>query len=124
MAGRHFLVAEDNEINRVLINHVLSKAGGSVTMAHNGAEAVDFLYKENVVDLIIMDLQMPEMDGFAATRYIRNNLQIQTPIIAMTATAMKDEQFQCLDSGMNDYMTKPFEFTELYKRILHLLHEN
>ena len=124
LAGRHFLVAEDNEINRVLINHVLSKAGGSVTMAHNGAEAVDFLNKENVVDLIIMDLQMPEMDGFAATRYIRNNLQIQTPIIAMTATAMKDEQFQCLDSGMNDYMTTPFEFTELYKRILHLLHEN
>jgi CheY-like chemotaxis protein len=67
---------------------------------------------------------MPEMDGFAATRYIRNNLNMQTPIIAMTATAMKDEQFQCLDSGMNEYMTKPFEFTDLYKRILHLLPEN
>jgi signal transduction histidine kinase len=124
LAGRHFLVAEDNEINRVLINHVLSKAGGSVTMANNGAEAVNFLHEEKLFDLIIMDLQMPEMDGFAATRYIRNNLQMQTPIIAMTATAMKDEQWQCLDSGMNDYMTKPFEFTELYKRILHLLHKN
>jgi signal transduction histidine kinase len=124
LAGRHFLVAEDNEINQVLINHVLSKAGGSVTMANNGAEAVNFLHEEKVFDLIIMDLQMPEMDGFTATRYIRKNLQMQTPIIAMTATAMKDEQWKCIDSGMNDYMTKPFEFTELYKRILHLLHEN
>ena len=124
LAGKHFLVAEDNEINRVLINHVLSKAGGSVTLAHNGAEAVNYLHEERGVDLIIMDLQMPEMDGFAATRYIRNNLQMQTPIIAMTATAMKDEQFQCLDSGMNEYMTKPFEFTDLYKRILQLLNSN
>jgi signal transduction histidine kinase len=124
LAGKHFLVAEDNEINRVLINHVLSKAGGSVTMAHNGAEAVNFLHDEKVFDLIIMDLQMPEMDGFAATHYIRNNLQMQIPIIAMTATAMKDEQWQCLDSGMNEYMTKPFEFTDLYKKIMHLLPES
>lgn len=124
LAGKHFLVAEDNEINQVLINHVLSKAGGTVTMANNGAEAVNFLHEEKVFDLIIMDLQMPEMDGFAATRYIRNNLHMQTPIIAMTATAMKDEQWQCLDSGMNEYMTKPFEFTDLYKRIMHLLQEN
>ena len=124
LAGKHFLVAEDNEINRVLINHVLSKAGGSVTMANNGAEAVSFLHAEKGIDLIIMDLQMPEMDGFAATRYIRNKLNMQTPIIAMTATAMKDEQWQCLDSGMNEYMTKPFEFTDLYKKIIHLLPEN
>ena len=124
LAGKHFLVAEDNEINQTLIHYVLSKAGGSVMMANNGAEAVNFLQEDTVFDLIIMDLQMPEMDGFAATRYIRNNLQLQTPIIAMTATAMKDEEWQCLDSGMNDYMTKPFEFTELYKRIVHLLHKN
>jgi CheY-like chemotaxis protein len=68
-----------------------------------------------------MDLQMPEMDGYAATRYIRNDLQMQTPIIAMTATAMKGEQLQCLASGMNEYMTKPFEFAELYQRISSLL---
>ncbi|MGZ5134948.1 MAG: ATP-binding response regulator, partial [Flavitalea sp.] len=124
LAGKHFLVAEDNEINQTLINYVLSKAGGSVTMANNGAEAVNFLQEAKVFDLIIMDLQMPEMDGFAATHYIRNNLRMQTPIIAMTATAMKDEEWQCLNSGMNDYMTKPFEFTELYTRIGHLLHKN
>jgi signal transduction histidine kinase len=121
LVGKYFLVAEDNEINQKLIDHVLRKAGGDVVMANNGAEAVQFLQQENPFDLIIMDLQMPEMDGYAATRYIRNNLHLQTPIIAMTATAMKDEQWQCLDSGMNDYMSKPFEFHELYKRIVHLL---
>ena len=122
LAGKHFLIAEDNEINQKLIDYVITNAGGSVTMANNGAEAVHFLQKNKLFDLIIMDLQMPEMDGYAATRFIRNNLHLQTPIIAMTATAMKDEQWQCFESGMNDYMTKPFEFTELYKRIVHLLH--
>jgi CheY-like chemotaxis protein len=68
-----------------------------------------------------MDLQMPEMDGYMTTRYIRNDLQMQTPIIAMTATAMKGEQLQCLESGMNEYMTKPFEFADLYKKINSLL---
>ncbi|HMI63562.1 MAG TPA: response regulator, partial [Puia sp.] len=71
--------------------------------------------------LIIMDLQMPEMDGYVATRFIRNDLRMDTPIIAMTATAMKGEHLQCLESGMNEYMTKPFEFAELYKRISGLL---
>ncbi len=122
LAGRHFLVAEDNEINQKLIDYVLTKAGGSVAIAGNGAEAVRLLQENKPFDLIIMDLQMPEMDGYAATRYIRNNLHLQTPIIAMTATAMKDEQWQCFESGMNDYMTKPFEFPELYKRIVRLLH--
>ncbi len=122
LADKHFLVAEDNEINQKLIDQVLKKAGGQVTMANNGTEAVKYLQKNTLFDLIIMDLQMPEMDGYAATRYIRNNLHIQTPIIAMTATAMKEEHWQCLESGMNDYMTKPFEINELYRRIAHLLH--
>lgn len=121
LAGKHFLVAEDNEVNQKLIDYVLTNAGGQVIIANNGAEAVHFLQNEPPFDLIIMDLQMPEMDGYDTTRYIRNHLQIQTPIIAMTATAMKDEQWQCFESGMNDYMTKPFEFTELYKRIVRLL---
>jgi len=122
LAGKRFLVAEDNEINQKLIDYVLKNAGANVTLASNGSEAIDFVQKNEVFDLIIMDLQMPEMDGYAATRFIRNNLHLQTPIIAMTATAMKDEQWQCLESGMNDYMTKPFEFDELYRRIMFLLH--
>jgi CheY-like chemotaxis protein len=122
LAGKRILVAEDNEINQRLIELVLLNAGADVTMTGNGAEAVGFLKEGNEYDLIIMDLQMPEMDGYTATRYIRNNLHLQTPIIAMTATAMKDEQWQCFESGMNDYMTKPFEFADLYKRIGYLMH--
>ncbi|HVW61386.1 MAG TPA: response regulator, partial [Puia sp.] len=121
LTGRRFLVAEDNEINQKLIDYVLTKAGGTVQLANNGAQAINYLQKYPGFDLIIMDLQMPEMDGYATTQYIRKDLQIQTPIIAMTATAMKGEQMQCLQSGMNEYMTKPFEFADLYKRISSLL---
>ncbi|HTR28198.1 MAG TPA: ATP-binding protein [Puia sp.] len=121
LAGKRFLVAEDNEINQKLIDYVLRKAGGTVELFNNGADAIRHLKEDQVFDLIIMDIQMPEMDGYATTRYIRNDLKLQTPIIAMTATAMKGEQIQCLESGMNEYMTKPFEFAELYKRIGTLL---
>jgi signal transduction histidine kinase len=121
LAGKRFLVAEDNEINQKLIDYVLRKAGATVEMFNNGADAIRHLQQDQVFDLIIMDIQMPEMDGYATTRYIRNDLKMQTPIIAMTATAMKGEQLQCIESGMNEYMTKPFEFADLYKRIGTLL---
>jgi len=121
LTGRRFLVAEDNEINQKLIDYVLRKAGGTVELVNNGAEAIRYLQHDKIFDLIIMDLQMPEMDGYAATRYIRNDLHMETPIIAMTATALKGEQLQCIESGMNEYMTKPFEFADLYKRISSLL---
>lgn len=122
LAGKQVLVAEDNEINQKLIEFVLRKAGGTVTIANNGEEAIQHIQQNNPYDLIIMDLQMPKMDGYATTWYIRHHLRLTTPIIAMTATAMKDEQWQCLHAGMNDYMTKPFEFADLYKRIVHLVH--
>jgi signal transduction histidine kinase/CheY-like chemotaxis protein len=121
LAGKNVLVAEDNEINQKLIEFVLRKAGGAVTIASNGEEAVQHLQEDKTYDLIIMDLQMPKMDGYATTYYIRHQLRLTTPIIAMTATAMKDEQWQCLHAGMNEYMTKPFEFAELYKRIVQLV---
>ncbi|HEY4335565.1 MAG TPA: ATP-binding protein, partial [Puia sp.] len=106
LAGKRFLVAEDNEVNQQLVEHVLRKGGGEVQLANNGEEAVGFLKKGGVYDLIIMDLQMPVMDGHAATRCIRHELALATPIIAMTATALVGEQLRCFESGMNDYMTK------------------
>ena len=121
LTGRRFLVAEDNEINQRLIDYVLTKAGGTVQLANNGVQAIDYLKDDKAFDLIIMDLQMPEMDGYETTEYIRKDLQMSTPIIAMTATAMAGEHIQCLRSGMNEYMTKPFEFADLYKRIAVLL---
>jgi PAS domain S-box-containing protein len=121
LSGRRFLVVEDNEVNQQLMEHVLRKAGVQVTIAGNGEEAVSYLRKGAPYDLVIMDLQMPVMDGYAATRYIRQELQLSVPIVAMTATALVDEQVRCLEVGMNDYMTKPFEFGELYKRVSALI---
>lgn len=121
LAGKRFLVAEDNEVNQQLVDHVLKRGGGDVQLAGNGAEAIAFLQQGEQYDLIIMDLQMPVMDGYEATRSIRQKLELPIPIIAMTATALVGEKLRCFEAGMNDYMTKPFEFTELYKRILSLL---
>ena len=120
LAGMRFLVAEDNEVNQQLIDHVLKKGGGTVQLAGNGEEAIRLLRQGEDYDLIIMDLQMPVMDGYEATHYIRRELRLPTPIIAMTATALAGEQVRCFEAGMNGYMTKPFEFAELYKKILAL----
>jgi len=121
LKGKKFLVAEDNEVNQKVIKHVLHKAGAVVDVANNGLEAIAFLNKSNNYNLIIMDLQMPEMDGYAATKYIRNVMNLTTPIIAMTASALKGEKSKCIEIGMNDYLSKPFDFHFLYKRILILL---
>ncbi|MEP6584571.1 MAG: ATP-binding protein, partial [Ginsengibacter sp.] len=123
LKGKKFLVAEDNEVNQKVIRHVLQKAGGIVDMANNGLEAVSYLTKNAGYDLIIMDLQMPEMDGYAATKHIRNEMKISIPIVAMTASALKGEKAKCLGIGMNDYLSKPFDVSFLYKRISELLNE-
>ena len=123
LKGKKFLVAEDNEVNQKVIKHVLQKAGGIVDIANNGLEAVGFLKKSTDYNLIIMDLQMPEMDGYAATKYIRNVMNISIPIIAMTASALKGEKSKCIAIGMNDYLSKPFDFAFIYKRISMLLGE-
>ena len=115
--GKKFLVAEDNEVNQKVIRHVLHKAGGQVDIANNGLEAVALLEKDTNYDLIIMDLQMPEMDGYTATKHIRNELNLSIPIVAMTASALKGEKLKCLEIGMNDYLSKPFDFNFLYKRL-------
>ena len=119
--GKRFLVAEDNEVNQKVIRHVLQKAGGIVDIANNGLEAISFLKKRQDYNLIIMDLRMPEMDGYEATRYIRNEMNLSIPIIAMTASALKGEKSKCLEIGMNDYLSKPFDFAFIYKRISMLL---
>jgi PAS domain S-box-containing protein len=123
LEGKKFLVAEDNKVNQKVIENVLKKAGAVADIANNGLEAINFLKERNPYDIIIMDLQMPEMDGYAATKYIRNVMNISIPIIAMTASALKGEKSKCIEIGMNDYLTKPFEFSSFYERINHLLSE-
>ncbi|HSN09931.1 MAG TPA: PAS domain S-box protein [Hanamia sp.] len=121
LQNKKFLVAEDNKVNQKVIQNVLQKAGASADIANNGLEAINFLKENKEYDVIIMDLQMPEMDGYAATKYIRNVMNISIPIMAMTASALKGEKSKCIEMGMNDYLTKPFDFSLFYERIRMLL---
>ena len=120
--GKRVLVVEDNEINRKVIAYNLEPAGIETTMAIDGKQAVTLLEKGEAYDLIIMDLQMPVMNGFQATVYIREKLKLATPIIAMTASALKNEEQKCKELGMNEYLTKPFAPEDLFRVLQSYLH--
>lgn len=115
------LLAEDNAINQEVATTMLRRKGIEVDTAHNGAEAVAMLEK-NVYDLVLMDVQMPEMDGIQATRIVRDPsssvLNHQIPIIAMTANAMRRDQEYCLSVGMDDFIAKPFDIHKLLDKVL------
>ena len=106
------LVAEDNLVNQKLTLKILSKLGFEADLAENGKVAVE-LASEQQYDVILMDIQMPEIDGLEATRIIRQGLQIQPTIIAMTANAMKEDKDECLKAGMDDFLSKPVKLEEL-----------
>ena len=117
-AGTCILVAEDNVVNQKLIQMMLKKAGCKVVLAENGREAVKrFIAAPEAFDLIFMDIQMPEMDGFEALKIIREKGYARIPIVAMTAHAMKEHREECLAAGMNDYISKPIRKPELHKII-------
>lgn len=106
------LIAEDNLINQKLIIKVLSKLGYQTDLANNGVEVLEKL-NESYYDLIFMDVNMPEMDGIEATRQIRVNAEKQPLIVAMTASAMAQDKEDCLNAGMDNYISKPFKMEEL-----------
>ena len=124
LKGKRVLVAEDNEVNQKVIHHILKKEGMLSTIANNGREATELLEKGETFDIIILDLQMPEMDGFQAAIYIRQKLKLDTPIIAVTASALRQERTKCLELGMNEYITKPFSSEELYRQLRRFLTHN
>jgi CheY-like chemotaxis protein len=110
------LLAEDNPINRKLAVRMLEKRGHKLTVVKNGREAV-VAVEENEFDLVLMDIQMPEMDGFEATAAIRERERVtgkHQPIVAMTAHAMKGDDQRCLDAGMDGYLSKPIRSEELF----------
>ncbi len=114
------LLTEDNDINQQIATELLEKAGAIVTIANNGKEAVE-KFETSEFDLILMDIQMPEMDGFEATREIRNSKKItgnQIPIIAMTANAMAGDREKSIKSGMNEHITKPINVEELFSTLV------
>ena len=114
------LLVEDNEFNRLVAGNTLNHFNCIVTEAVNGQEAINILKTGKKFDVILMDLQMPIMDGFESTTIIRNELKINTPIIALTANAFKSELEQCINLGMNDCVTKPFEEEKLINSIYKL----
>jgi CheY-like chemotaxis protein len=108
------LLVEDNLVNQMLCTTILKKIGHTVAVASHGQEAVAMFGKQ-AWDVILMDMQMPMMDGLEATRAIRA-LELSgqhTPIVAMTANAMMTDRQLCLDAGMDDYLSKPFKFADL-----------
>lgn len=108
----NILIAEDNLINQKLATHILSKLGYQADIANNGREAVNLAMAKRY-DLVLMDVQMPEMDGLEATRFIRDNIKEQPIIIATTANAMSDDRQICLNAGMDDYLSKPMKLQDI-----------
>jgi CheY-like chemotaxis protein/HPt (histidine-containing phosphotransfer) domain-containing protein len=117
----HILLAEDNKVNQTLAVAILTKRGHAVTVANNGQEVLDRLAAaDGDVDLILMDVQMPDMDGLTATERIREaevDLVRRLPIIAMTAHAMAGDRERCIEAGMDDYVSKPINPNDLFEAI-------
>jgi signal transduction histidine kinase/CheY-like chemotaxis protein/HPt (histidine-containing phosphotransfer) domain-containing protein len=124
LTGIRILVAEDNKMNQKVIKMTLEKYGAFVRVAENGKEALDFLSLQ-AFDILLLDIRMPVMDGFECIQAIRSNEKSEMktiPVIALTANAMKEEHQVCIESGMNDYLSKPFNTKELLNRIILLTH--
>ena len=114
--NRKILLVEDNSLNRLLAYTILTEYGAIVSEAENGAEAVEIMRKENF-DIVLMDIQMPVMDGIMATQIIRSEISKTIPVIALTANAIKGKEDQFLDGGMNDYIVKPYSEINLVNPI-------
>ena len=121
LTGTTILVAEDNEINQQVVCEILEAAGASCDIAVNGREAVRLaLDPARRYDLLLMDLQMPELDGFEATREIRRHLAAdELSLVALTAHSLESERLLCLELGMNDYLTKPIDPVKLLTTVAH-----
>lgn len=113
---KNVLVVDDNLINQMVVKHTLMKLSANTDIAGDGEEAI-VLFKKNKYDLVLMDIQMPLLDGYDTTRFIRNQLNSSVPIIAMTAFALKGEDNKCFECGMNGYVSKPFTLESLYNAI-------
>jgi CheY-like chemotaxis protein len=123
LAGR-VLIVEDNESNRLMVRDMLARRGLDCIEAGNGEEALLALATEGELDLILMDCQMPIMDGYETTRHIREREGTREgkacgriPIVALTANASREDRRRCLGEGMDDYLAKPFRMAELFEMV-------
>lgn len=113
--GTNILIVEDNRINQKLVVSMLKKSMINITIANDGQEAIDILFSHNKFDLVLMDINMPIMDGYLATQRIRENSSLDnTPIVALSALTAADEINKIFHAGMNGYLSKPFSKEKLY----------
>jgi PAS domain S-box-containing protein len=110
------LMCEDNEANRILAQHLFAATNIELNIAENGKIGVE-MFRQKEYDVVLMDIQMPEMDGYQATACIRKDLKSETPIVALTAHSIAKEREKCIAAGMNDYLSKPFKKSELFDLI-------
>lgn len=120
MEKKVILIAEDEDINFLLLKYILEKEDFSVVRAVNGIEALDIFHSGIRIDLIIMDIKMPAMTGLDATREIRKHNR-DLPIIALTAFALPGDREVCLEAGSNDYISKPINQADFIRKINKLL---
>jgi signal transduction histidine kinase/ActR/RegA family two-component response regulator/HPt (histidine-containing phosphotransfer) domain-containing protein len=119
----HILLVEDNTFNQQVALEMLEEVGATVCLANNGFEALELL-RQNKFDCVLMDVQMPQMDGLEATRRIRADPQLaHMRVLAMTATATTEARVRCIDAGMNDFISKPIQPALMYRTIAHWLLE-
>jgi CheY-like chemotaxis protein len=114
LSNMKILVVEDNLLNQKIAAYLIRGYGFGCDVCANGKEAIQLL-KKGKYDLVMMDIQMPEMDGYETTAHIRNDLQLNMPVIATTGTSSGSEKGKCIESGMTDYISKPLKSDELYK---------
>jgi len=115
------LIAEDVESNFLYLNAVLSKIKANIIWAKNGREAIELFKQHNDIDLILMDLQMPEMNGYEATKVIKS-INPSIPVIAQTAFAMAEDRTKALDAGCDEYLAKPIRSKDLLNIVERFLH--
>jgi len=119
LTNMNILLVEDNSINQMIAKTMIEKLGHTVIVADNGLKAVDICENE-LFDIIFMDIHMPVMDGFNATKLIRDNKgqSATKPIIAITANALQGDREQCLAAGMDDFLTKPINQQKLHEMLI------
>jgi two-component system, chemotaxis family, sensor kinase CheA len=123
LKGVHILIVDDDARNTFALSSYLGIIGMQIHTAENGLQALAFLSQQPNTDIILMDMMMPEMDGYEAIEKIRSNsLTRQKPIIAVTAKAMKGDREKCLQAGASEYVSKPINMPELLEKMVHLLH--
>lgn len=123
LAGKIILIVDDDPRNIFALSSYLESIGMCIHTAENGFEAISFLKGKPEVEMVLMDMMMPEMDGFEAIATIRKDASISSvPVIAVTAKAMKGDRERCLEAGADDYVSKPVNLKELLDKMVKLLY--